>query len=38
VWKSIRRKWEGFSKFVRYEVGGGSTMQFGMIYGVGNNL
>jgi hypothetical protein len=21
VWKSIRREWEGFSNFVKYEVG-----------------
>jgi hypothetical protein len=26
VLKCIRRGWEGFSKFVRYEVGDGSSM------------
>jgi hypothetical protein len=28
VWKCIRRVWEGFSEFVRYEVGDGSVVQF----------
>jgi hypothetical protein len=27
VWKSMRR-WEDFSKFVRYEVGDGSIVRF----------
>jgi hypothetical protein len=37
VWKYIRRGWEIFSRFVRYEVGDGSRSGFGMICGVGNN-
>jgi hypothetical protein len=28
VWKYIRRGWEGFFKYVRYEVGDGSKMHF----------
>jgi hypothetical protein len=28
VWKFIRRGWETFSKFVRYEVGDGSKVIF----------
>lgn len=28
VWKSIRRKRAGFSKIVRYEMGGGSKVRF----------
>jgi hypothetical protein len=28
VWKSIRRKWAGFSKIVRYEMGRGSMVLF----------
>lgn len=27
VWKRIRKGWEGFSKFVKYEVEDGSTVQ-----------
>jgi hypothetical protein len=28
VWKHIRRAWEKFSKFVRFEVGDGSKVSF----------
>jgi hypothetical protein len=28
VWKCIRREWEGFSKFVRYEVADGTKVRF----------
>jgi hypothetical protein len=38
VWKCIRRGWEGFSKFVRYEEGDGSTVRFWHDYGVRSSL
>jgi hypothetical protein len=28
VWKYVRREWGVFSRFVRYEVGDGSTIKF----------
>lgn len=28
VWKCVRREWDGFAKYVRYEVGDGSSVMF----------
>jgi hypothetical protein len=28
VWKCVRREWDGFAKYVRYEVGDGSHVMF----------
>jgi hypothetical protein len=34
VWKHIRRGWECFSKFIKFEVGMAPKLVFGMIFGV----
>jgi hypothetical protein len=26
MWKCIRREWDGFAKYLRYQVGDGSSM------------
>ena len=35
LWKHIRNGWETFSKFVKFKVGNGFLIRFGMIHGVG---
>jgi hypothetical protein len=35
VCKHIRMGWDKFSKFVRFEVGLGQRLVFGMMFGVG---
>ena len=38
MWKCIKTDWEGFSKFVSYEVGEDLQCGFGLVYGVGSSL